>query len=252
MKIVSHTQQRPTPYRRLSNGVLDKMSAAFTAIEACVFDAYGTLFDVNSAVSQLKSRVGPCHAELSQAWRTRQLQYTWLRSLMRSHRDFWQITDDALAVSLQEAGISDRALHDDLMQAYLQLEPFAEVVSVLSLLKRAGFKTAILTNGTPAMIAAAVGNAELSELIDFQLSVESVGVFKPDARVYQLAVDACALPASSMAFQSSNAWDAAGAAYFGYQVAWINRYGQPSEALPGTPGAMLSDLSELPPLLGIC
>lgn len=229
------------------------MSHKFEQIDACVFDAYGTLFDVNSAVSGLRDRVGPLYGELSLAWRTRQLEYTWLRSLMGSHKDFWQVTSDALAVSLRACGITgDEALHEDLMQAYLHLQPFAEVQRVLTLLKQAGMKTAILTNGSSPMIAAAVHNAGIGDLIDHQLSVEAVGVFKPDARVYQLAVDRLGVPANRIAFQSSNAWDAAGAAHFGFTVAWINRYAQPSEALPGTPAAMLADLDELPALLGIC
>ena len=227
-------------------------SAKFEAIEACVFDAYGTLFDVNSAVSSLQEKVGPQCAALSAAWRRRQLEYTWLRSLMKSHADFWQLTSDALAVSLREFNIDKPGLHDDLMQAYLRLSPFPEVRRVLELLKRAGMKTAILTNGNPAMIQSAVQNSGISELIDYQLSVESVGIFKPDARVYQLAVDQLGVSAEQIAFQSSNAWDAAGAAYFGFTVAWVNRYSQPSEALPGAPAAMLSDLDELPGLLGIC
>ena len=227
-------------------------SAKFEAIEACVFDAYGTLFDVNSAVSSLQEQVGPQYAALSAAWRRRQLEYTWLRSLMKSHADFWQLTSDALAVSLREFNIDTPGLHDDLMQAYLSLSPFPEVRRVLELLKRAGMKTAILTNGNPAMIQSAVQNSGISELIDHQLSVESVGIFKPDARVYQLAVDQLGVSAEHIAFQSSNAWDAAGAAHFGFTVAWVNRYSQPSEALPGTPAAMLSDLDELPGLLGIC
>lgn len=224
----------------------------FEAIDACVFDAYGTLFDVNSAVASRQSQVGPHYAALSAAWRKRQLEYTWLRSLMGSHVDFWQITSEALAVSLREFNIDEPDLHDDLMQAYLSLSPFAEVKQVLQLLKRAGMQTAILTNGSPSMIKAAVQNSGIHDWIDHQLSVESVGIFKPDARVYQLAVDRLGVPAERIAFQSSNAWDAAGAAHFGFKVAWVNRYSQPSEALPGTPAAMLSDLSELPGLLGIC
>lgn len=227
-------------------------TSPFEHTDACVFDAYGTLFDVNSAVSGLRDRVGLQYSALSTAWRTRQLQYTWLRSLMKSHADFWQLTSDALAVSLRELSIDDAALHELLMQAYLRLTTFEEVPGVLQILKQADIKTAILTNGTPQMIESAVGNAGIESLIDHQLSVESVGVFKPDARVYQLAVDRLGIPAQRIAFLSSNGWDAAGAAHFGFTVAWVNRYSQPSEALPGTPAAMLSDLSELPGLLGIC
>lgn len=226
--------------------------ASFENTEACVFDAYGTLFDVNSAVEGLRDQIGPVYGQLSLAWRTRQLQYTWLRSLMGSHTDFWQLTADALAVSLREVAINDSHLQQALMQAYLTLSPFKEVSGVLQLLKSAGLRTAILTNGSPAMIDAAVNNAGIQTTIDHQLSVESVGVYKPDPRVYQLAVDALGIPAERIAFFSSNSWDAAGAAHFGFKVAWVNRYSQPSEALPGTPSAMLADLSEASALLGIC
>lgn len=225
---------------------------SFQNIKACVFDAYGTLFDVHSAVAACSASVGPQHADLSSAWRRRQLEYTWLRSLMRTHADFWQVTSDALSVSLREFKLDSPQLHEELMQAYLQLTAFSEVPGVLKLLKRAGITTAILTNGSPAMIKAAVDNADLDQWIDHQLSVESVGIFKPDKRVYQLAVDVLGVDAEHIAFQSSNAWDAAGAAHFGFNVAWVNRYLQPSEALPGTPAAMLSTLDELPVLLGIC
>ena len=225
---------------------------SFQNIEACVFDAYGTLFDVNSAVSSLKNKVGRQYGEVSAAWRVRQLQYTWLRSLMKSHIDFWNLTADALSVTLREFAMEDPTLHEALMQAYLRLSPFDEVTSVLHRLKQAGMRTAILTNGSPLMIESAVENAGIQTLIDHQLSVEAVGVFKPDSRVYELAVDSLGISTENIAFMSSNAWDAAGAAHFGFNVAWVNRYAQPSEALPGTPSAMLSDLSELPGLLGIC
>ncbi|MBX2880763.1 MAG: haloacid dehalogenase type II [Granulosicoccus sp.] len=225
---------------------------SFENIQACVFDAYGTLFDVHSAVGSLSERIGPQADALSAAWRTRQLQYTWLRSLMKSHVDFWQLTSDALSVSLREHRLESPELHDDLMQAYLSLSAFTEVPGVLQLLKRAGISTAILTNGSPAMIESAVNQAGIAPWIDCQLSVESVGIYKPDSRVYQLAVDSLQVAPEQIAFQSSNAWDAAGAAFFGFRVAWVNRYAQPSEALPGTPDAMLQTLDELPGLLGIC
>ena len=186
-------------------------SASFQNIQACVFDAYGTLFDVNSAVAGLKEKVGPQYGEVSAAWRVRQLQYTWLRSLMQSHKDFWDLTSDALAVTFREFSIDNAELHEELMQAYLRLSSFSEVTSVLSQLKQAGMKTAILTNGSPQMISAAVENAQIDSLIDEQLSVESVGIFKPDPRVYQLAVDALNVPAGNIAFLSSNGWDASGA-----------------------------------------
>jgi len=174
----------------------------FTDIRACVFDAYGTLFDVGSAVASLSDKVGPQHGAVSAAWRVRQLEYTWLLSLMKSHKDFWALTSDALSVTLREFNIQDAELHESLMQAYLKLSPFAEVSSVLHQLKQADMRTAILTNGSPKMIDAAVTNAEIASVIDHQLSVESVGIFKPDARVYQLAVDSLNVPAENIAFMS--------------------------------------------------
>lgn len=225
---------------------------AFENISACVFDAYGTLFDVHSAVGALADAVGPQHTHLSSIWRTRQLEYTWLHSLMGDHQDFWTLTSNALHVSLRELKLDSASLHEPLMEAYLKLNAFNEVAAVLKVLKSAGLKTAILTNGTPKMIDSAVSNAGIEKYIDKQLSVESVGVYKPDSAVYQLAVDELGVPAGEIAFMSSNSWDAAGAAYFGFNVAWVNRYSQPSEVLPGSPSAMLSSLEELPALLGIC
>lgn len=232
---------------------MNPYASRFESIEACVFDAYGTLFDVHSAVSKLRTDVGPRHAELSELWRQKQLQYTWLRSLMNEHADFWQVTGDALAVAMDSVGIADQTLHDALMQSYLKLDAYPEVPHMLEMLRRAGMKTAILTNGSPKMIAAAVSSAGLEALIDRQLSVETVGIFKPARQVYQLAVDRLGVQPASISFQSSNAWDAAAARHFGFQVAWINRFSQPEERLPGgRPSAVLSDLSALPGLLGIC
>ena len=221
-------------------------------IEACVFDAYGTLFDVHSAVGGLQNDVGPRHAELSMLWRTKQLEYTWLRSLMGAHVDFWQLTGEALHYAMDATQITDAALHEKLMQAYLSLDAFPEVHAVLSLLKKSGIPTAILTNGSPMMIEAAVNSAGLNDVITHQLSIESVGIYKPDPRVYQLAVDTLKVPSEKISFQSSNAWDAAGAAHFGMQAAWVNRYSQPAERLPGKPAAVISDLDGLLGVIGLC
>jgi len=193
------------------------------------------------------------HAQLSALWRTKQLEYTWLRSLMGHYVDFWQVTGDALDFALDSCEIDSAAsVRNDLMQAYLSLKTFAEVTATLTLLKKANIPTAILTNGSPAMIDAAVTSAGLDALIDHRLSVDELKIFKPDPRVYQLAVDALGIPADQIAFQSSNAWDASGAATFGFQVAWINRYGQAAERLPGRPVAEFSDLSGLAGLIGVC
>ncbi len=219
---------------------------------ACVFDAYGTLFDVHSAVNALSSRVGPQHQQVSQLWRQKQLEYTWLRSLMGEYVDFWQVTGDALDYALEHHRCYDTVLHAELMQAYLTLSAFPEVKQTLQLLKKAGIATAILTNGSPDMIQAAVNSANLGHLIDHQLSVDCLRVYKPTSAVYQLAVEALGINAEDITFLSSNAWDASGAANFGFQVVWVNRYGQPVERLPGRPVATVDDLSALPGIVGIC
>ncbi len=221
----------------------------FKNIKACVFDAYGTLFDVHSAVGKQRHRLAEIADRFSALWRTKQLEYTWLRSLMGHHIDFWQVTQDALDYAFDTFEIVDDALRQDLMDAYLQLDCYPEVPSTLIQLKQLGLRTAILSNGSPTMLEAAVRNAGLMDLIDLNLSVEDVGIYKPDPRVYQLAVDKLGVTTSEISFQSSNAWDAAGAASFGFQVAWINRFGQRHERLPGMPNAELKTLDQLPALL---
>jgi 2-haloacid dehalogenase len=220
-------------------------------IRACVFDAYGTLFDFNSAVMRCRDEIGDDAARLSETWRTKQLQYTWLRSLMCRHDDFWQVTGDALDYALAAVGIDDGALRDRLMDLYRTLDTFAEVPAVLDRLKRAGMRTAILSNGAPRMLDDAVSAAGLEPLLDDVLSVEDVGVFKPDPRVYQLAVDRLGVTAREICFMSSNAWDAVGAASFGFRVVWVNRYGQPYERLPARHDVELSDLTPLPGIVGV-
>lgn len=220
-----------------------------TGIYACVFDAYGTLFDVHSAVGRHRQRLGLEADDVSALWRNRQLEYTWLRSLMGRHADFWQVTGDALDFALAAHGIEDDRLRLDLMTAYLELDCYPEVPATLEKLKARRMRTAILSNGTPKMLAAAVDNSGLENRIDSVLSIEAVGVYKPDPRVYQLAVDTLQVPADAIIFLSANAWDAAGAAAFGFQVAWINRFKQQPERLPGRPDAEIHTLAELPGLI---
>lgn len=222
---------------------------AFSTVEACVFDAYGTLFDVHSAVGKYRSRLGDKADAVSATWRTKQLEYTWLRSLMGAYTQFWAVTGDALDYSLDMHGIVDEALRTDLMQAYLTLDAYPEVIATLKQLKAQGLRCAVLTNGSPDMIEAAVDSAGLHGLLEYNLSVESVGIFKPDPRVYQLAVDTMGVEAGNISFQSSNAWDAVAAAHFGFRVAWINRFAQKRERLPAQPDAELTDLTGLPALL---
>jgi 2-haloacid dehalogenase len=218
-------------------------------VRACVFDAYGTLFDFASAAAGCADVLGDKAAPVTALWRDKQLQYTWLRGLQGRHADFWQVTGDALDFTLETLGIADANVRDRLMSLYRTLECFPEVPQVLRRLKEAGFITAILSNGSPAMLADAVAGARLGSLLDQVLSVEEVGVFKPHARVYQLAVDRLGVPASAISFQSSNAWDAHAASAFGMRAVWCNRYGQRRERLPGAPDREIRSLAELPPLL---
>jgi 2-haloacid dehalogenase len=220
-------------------------------IRACVFDAYGTLFDVHSAVGRLRSEVGAKADQLSQLWRTKQLEYTWLRALMGRHLPFWQVTGDALDYGLEHFGIDPAPIREPLMDAYLELHAYPEVPDVLGRLRAGGLKLAILSNGDPMMLDAAVTGAGLGDLLDAVLSVEEVGVYKPHPSVYQLALDRLGVSADQVAFQSSNAWDVHGAACFGLRPVWINRFGAPEERLPGGPERELRDLSGLPALLGV-
>jgi 2-haloacid dehalogenase len=219
-------------------------------VAACVFDAYGTLFDVHSAVARLGARVGPQAEALSQLWRSKQLEYTWLRALMGRHADFWQVTGDALDYALARTGV-DPAMRAPLLQAYLALDAYPEVPEVLHRLRAGGLKTAILSNGEPRMLEAGARSAGIAGLLDAILSIEEVGIFKPHPDVYQLAVDRLGVAAGRIAFQSSNAWDVHGAAAFGLRAVWINRQGAPAERLPGAAEHELRDLSGLPELLGL-
>ena len=218
-------------------------------IKACVFDAYGTLFDVHSAVGKHRERLGEIADQVSSVWRTKQLEYTWLRSLMQRHADFWQVTQDALDYAFDMHGVRDGDLRQDLIEAYLQLDCYAEVPDALTELKKRGFELAILSNGTPAMLDAAVRNSKLEALIPKVFSVEKAGIFKPDPRVYQIAVDELNVKPEEIVFQSSNAWDASGAAAFGLRVAWVNRFGQNPERIPGKPDVEIKTLSDLSELL---
>ena len=219
------------------------------ALRACVFDAYGTIFDFASAAAGCRDVLGDKAAALTTLWRDKQLQYTWLRGLQGLHADFWQVTGDALDFSLETLGLSDPALRQRLMNLYRTLSCFPEVPAVLRQLKADGYVTAILSNGSPDMLADAVAGSNLGPLLDHVLSVEEVGVFKPHRRVYQLAVDRLGIPASSICFQSSNAWDAHAASAFGMRVVWCNRYGQRRERLPGAPDHEIKTLTDLPGLI---
>lgn len=219
-------------------------------IKACVFDAYGTLFDVHSAVGRLRDDIGPGADDLSKLWRTKQLEYTWLRALMGKHVDFWQVTGDALDYALASTGLGNAATRQALMDAYLTLDAYPEVPAMLARLKAAGMKLAILSNGEPKMLDAAVKGAGIDKVLDHVLSVEAVGIFKPHPSVYQLAVDQLEVSASAISFQSSNAWDVNGASSFGFRPVWINRFGAPAERLPGGAEHEMANLAGLADLVG--
>jgi 2-haloacid dehalogenase len=219
-------------------------------VKACVFDAYGTLFDFASAAKGCRDVLGDGVDRLTALWRDKQLQYTWLRALQGRHADFWQVTGDALDFAMETLAIDKPGLRDRLMGLYLTLDAFPEVPDVLEHLKKAGLRTAILSNGSPKMLEAVVRASGLNTLLDAVLSVEEVGVYKPHPKVYQLAVDRLGIRAGAIAFQSSNAWDAYAASAFGMQVVWCNRYGQRPERLPGAPDRVVKSLAELPALVG--
>lgn len=225
-------------------------SGPLSGVQACVFDAYGTLFDFASAARACRDVLGDDTERLTALWRDKQLQYTWLRAAQGRHADFWQVTGDALDFAIETLSINGPDLRDRLMALYLILDTFPEVSNVLQRLKAAGLKCAILSNGSPKMLEAAVRRSRLEALLDLVLSVEEVGVYKPSPKVYQLAVDRLGIAASAIAFQSSNAWDAYAASTFGMQVVWCNRYGQRPERLPGAPDREVKSLSELPELVG--
>jgi 2-haloacid dehalogenase len=224
--------------------------ASLASCRACVFDAYGTLFDVTAPAQRETAALGDKAAPLAALWRQKQLEYTWLRSLMGRHADFWQVTGDALDFALATLAIEDAALRERLMRLYLSLDAYPDVAPALARLRAGGRGTAILTNGSPATIEAAVASSGLGPLLDQLLSVEAVGVFKPHRSVYQLAVDRLGLEASRICFVSTNSWDALGAADFGFQVVWLDRFGRQPDRLPGTPAATIKSLAALPDLLG--
>ena len=210
-------------------------SINFKSIRHALFDAYGTLFDVHSATSRYQVRLGKQAEEVSTIWRTKQLEYTWLRSLMQCYEDFWIVTQDALDYALDSEGIDDNSLRQDLLRAYHDLACYPEVPDTLSKLKQMGLGTAILSNGSPEMLEAGVRNSKLGKFLDYIISVDIIKIFKPSPKVYKLATDLLGCNTEEILFFSSNAWDVSGAATFGFQTIWVNRFAQATERLPGTP-----------------
>lgn len=223
-----------------------------SAPEALIFDAYGTLLDVHSSMAKHAARVGPNWRQMSADWRTKQLEYTWVRSLTgpAQHEDFFLCTRDALDVVCAKHGIADAALKKDLMQAYLTLDAYPEVPDMLRAIRARGISTAILSNGTMNMLIAACEAAGISTLIDEILSVEEIGIFKPDKRVYQLATRQFGCAAGRMVFVSSNPWDAQAAMHAGFQTVRVNRTGEADEYQLLAGGVReIRDLSALPALI---
>ncbi|TNJ47754.1 haloacid dehalogenase type II [Phaeobacter sp. B1627] len=222
------------------------------AIKTCIFDAYGTLFDVTAAARQAAAepafaKIRDSWASLAQNWRLKQLQYTWLRAVAGAHADFWQVTRDGLDWALEAASLDgDEALRQRLLDLYWELAAYPEVPAMLRALKDAGYQTGILSNGSPEMLQGAVASAELELLLDDVLSVESVGIFKPAAAVYDLVGARFGGRTSEVLFVSSNGWDAGCATGYGFTTAWVNRAGEPVDRLPWRPDHLLSDLTSIP------
>lgn len=225
-------------------------------ISTCVFDAYGTLFDVAAAARQAAAEPGgeklaQIWPQLAEDWRAKQLQYSWLRAVTGEHTDFWRVTQDGLDWALELRGLSDdSALRQRLLSLYWQLQAYPEVPQMLRRLKAAGINTAILSNGSPDMLQGAVQSANLAEVLDDVLSVESVGVFKPAPQVYDMVLQRFGVAKHHVLFVSSNGWDAAAAASYGFVTAWVNRAGLPIDRLPGQPNHVLQDLTDIPTLAG--
>lgn len=212
---------------------------------AYVFDAYGTLFDVHAAVRRHAERVGPDAQLLSEVWRAKQLEYSWVRSLMGRYVDFWALTEQALDYAFEKVSGVDPTLKADLLQAYRTLDCYPEVPSVLKALKEDGARIAILSNGSPAMLSAAVRSAALDTVIDEIFSVDPIRRFKTDPAVYDMVTTQWRLYPDAVSFQSSNRWDIAGAAAFGFRTVWINRSGQPDEYRDLPPRLILPSLKGL-------
>ena len=213
-------------------------------IKAIIFDAYGTLFDVNSAAEKCKEKLGDKWEGFANYWRTTQLEYTWLRSLMRRHKDFWQITEDSLDKSMNFYNI-DNSMRSELLNLYKVLSPFTEVRDTLKKLKQSNYKLAILSNGTPDLLNELVVSNQLKDIFDDIFSVEEAGIFKPDSKVYDLPVNKYNIEKNEVLFLSANTWDVSGAGNYGYNAVWVNRNNNIFDKLDFEPNKQISNLSEL-------
>ncbi|SFR13754.1 haloacid dehalogenase type II [Poseidonocella sedimentorum] len=223
--------------------------------KACVFDAYGTLFDVAAAARALAARsetpaLAGCWPALAEDWRQKQLQYTWLRAITDEYDSFWQLTEDALDWALERHGLAgDPPLRADLLALYARLETYPEVPAALAALRPTGLPLAILSNGAPEMLDSAVQHAGLGGVFDAVLSADTPRTFKPMDAVYALVTERYACAPHEILFMSSNGWDVAGASGFGFETVWINRKGEPQDRLPHGPAHVLTDLTSLPELV---
>lgn len=223
-------------------------------ITTCIFDAYGTLFDVSAAAREAAAepgcaRLADLWPQLAEDWRRKQLEYSWLRAVTGAHADFWQVTQDALDWAMEAHGLhGDEGLRARLLALYRALSAYPEVPGMLSALKRSGKATAILSNGAPGMLADAVASAGIGALLDDVLSVEAVGIFKPAPQVYDLVGQRFGCARDAVLFVSSNGWDAAAAAGYGFTTAWVNRAGAPVDRMPWRPTHVMADLSGIPTL----
>ena len=213
-------------------------------IKAIIFDAYGTLFDVNSAAEKCKDKIGDKWEGFANFWRTTQLEYTWLRSLMKRHKDFWQITEDSLDKSMKTFNI-DFTMKNELLNLYKILSPFKEVPETLKKLKERNLKLAILSNGTPSLLAQLVKSNNIDNLFDDLFSIEEVGIYKPDTKVYDLPIKKYKIEKSQVAFLSANTWDVSGGGNYGYQAIWVNRNNNIFDNLDYKPINQIKNLSEL-------
>ena len=225
------------------------MASDSNQIRVCVFDVYGTLLDFNSAIKKLRDKIGPKSEQLSALWRSKQLEYSWLRTLMGKHADFDQITAAALDFSLSTLGIRNKELRNDLMGLFHKLEPFPEVSKILKELKINELSVVILSNGTPHTLTVSLQQAKINFYFDEIYSIETVGKFKPHPDVYRIPCDGLGLEPRDIAFISANGWDIAGAASFGLKTIWVNRWGAKNEVLTFDPNFEIRDLTMLPELI---
>ena len=217
-------------------------------IKAIIFDAYGTLFDVNSAAEKCKDKIGDKWEGFANYWRTTQLEYTWLRSLMKRHKDFWQITEDSLDKSMKAFNI-DPKMKDELLNLYKVLSPFQEVPETLRILKEKNFKLAVLSNGTPSLLNQLVKSNNLDNLFDDLFSIEEVKIYKPDSKVYDLPIKKYEIKKNEVAFLSANTWDVSGAGNYGYNAIWVNRNNNIFDYLDYKPNNQIKSLTELTSLI---